>query len=426
MNAIKNNNNTIGLCEMEEIDKRVLCFKCEEDCPLPHTAEFQFTINDEIRTDFQSVCKECYDDWEDICEKCDSRVCSVEMWIDYKGEWIYYCDECYAEDEDRITEQCSDPCCERQCIEDEDFCLPCKECREGVSDDEEEEEVKVEEPVLTEKQKERITRIRLQRQENEAMGAEDFDAPAPVPDIKWENGNGGFINIFFPEYDVPYPDFALYELIIDGKVIETEKYPRVISEGGDMEYTGLKDLCRQTIDKWNWETNAPMWKNTKGDAPLYDFILYESDDEESKPTPTPAPVRSTWDDRVSGDLQNKTICEIFGDECTWRTLANIGADPDAESELSVHIHYYQEGKWFQVRAYVNDYTILNRHYAKLETPGEIYPHTLMEGLDDYFPGYFEEEEEREVYGTCYECGVEGKFIGKEGDDWSCPDCSSIS
>jgi hypothetical protein len=399
MNAIKNNN-TIDLCYVEEIDKRVLCFKCEEDCPLPHTAEFQYTINDEIRTDFHPVCKECYDDWDDICENCDSRVCSVEMWIDYKGEWIYYCDECYAEDEDRITEQCSDPYCERQCIEDEDFCLSCKECREGVSDDEEEEEeeeeVKVEEPVLTEKQNERITRIRLQRQENEAMGAEDFDAPAPapVPDIKWENGNGGFINIFFPEYDVPYPDFALYELIIDGEVIETEKFPRVISEGGDMEYTGLKDLCRQTIDKWNWETNAPMWKNTKGDAPLYDFILYESDDEEEseaepvpKSEPVPNPPRSCWDEKVSGELQNLSICRMFGDECTWNTLANLSADPDNQSELSVRLHYYNEGKHFQVRAYVNDCSILDRHYARCGTPGERFPHTLMEDLETYFPEY---------------------------------------
>jgi hypothetical protein len=34
--------------------------------------------------------------------------------------------------------------------------------------------------------------------------------------------------------------------------------------------------------------------------------------------------------------------------------------------------------------------------------------------------------ETEVYGICYECGVEGKFIGKDGDDWCCIDCSSIS
>ena len=35
-------------------------------------------------------------------------------------------------------------------------------------------------------------------------------------------------------------------------------------------------------------------------------------------------------------------------------------------------------------------------------------------------------DEEEVPGVCYECGLEGKFIGKEGDDWLCADCSSIS
>ena len=34
----------------------------------------------------------------------------------------------------------------------------------------------------------------------------------------------------------------------------------------------------------------------------------------------------------------------------------------------------------------------------------------------------EEEEEREVFGKCDECGMEGKFFGKEGDDWTCSAC----
>jgi len=47
--------------------------------------------------------------------------------------------------------------------------------------------------------------------------------------------------------------------------------------------------------------------------------------------------------------------------------------------------------------------------------------------------YFEEDGEfcgncidnQEINGICFECGVEGKFIGREGDDWCCVDCSSI-
>ena len=53
----------------------------------------------------------------------------------------------------------------------------------------------------------------------------------------------------------------------------------------------------------------------------------------------------------------------------------------------------------------------------------------------YFPlgGKKEEEPENsdngsddtEVYGVCEECGKEGKFIGKEGDDWTCERCSML-
>jgi hypothetical protein len=35
-------------------------------------------------------------------------------------------------------------------------------------------------------------------------------------------------------------------------------------------------------------------------------------------------------------------------------------------------------------------------------------------------------EEKEIAGVCFGCGVEGKFIGDEGDDWLCVDCSSLS
>jgi hypothetical protein len=78
---------------------------------------------------------------------------------------------------------------------------------------------------------------------------------------------------------------------------------------------------------------------------------------------------------------------MFGDECTWNTLANIGADPDSESELSVHIYNYNGGKHFQVRARVNDVSILDRHYSAPGN-GERFPDTMMEELVFYFPGYF--------------------------------------
>lgn len=48
-----------------------------------------------------------------------------------------------------------------------------------------------------------------------------------------------------------------------------------------------------------------------------------------------------------------------------------------------------------------------------------------ECYDDTDEGEDDTDDEDEVPGVCYECGLEGKFIGKEGDDWLCLDCSSI-
>ena len=36
------------------------------------------------------------------------------------------------------------------------------------------------------------------------------------------------------------------------------------------------------------------------------------------------------------------------------------------------------------------------------------------------------ESENEVWGVCEGCGLEGKFIGEEGDDWICHICAEDS
>ena len=118
----------------------------------------------------------------------------------------------------------------------------------------------------------------------------------------------------------------------------------------------------------------------------YDENKVDENKVKNAPAPAPAPARYDWDENVSGDLQNITICEIFGEECTWSKLANLSADPDTESQLVVRIHYYNEGKFFHVRAFVNNSGILDRHYARCGTPGETFPHHMIEELETYFPG----------------------------------------
>lgn len=39
------------------------------------------------------------------------------------------------------------------------------------------------------------------------------------------------------------------------------------------------------------------------------------------------------------------------------------------------------------------------------------------GMDDS-----DDDEEEEQYGTCIKCGIEGKFIGKQDDEWTCIQC----
>lgn len=49
----------------------------------------------------------------------------------------------------------------------------------------------------------------------------------------------------------------------------------------------------------------------------------------------------------------------------------------------------------------------------------------IENRDDHGIDYSddeEEEEDEEQYGTCIKCGIEGKFIGKQDDEWTCIQC----
>jgi hypothetical protein len=44
------------------------------------------------------------------------------------------------------------------------------------------------------------------------------------------------------------------------------------------------------------------------------------------------------------------------------------------------------------------------------------------GIDFDAPAPAPEPEDKEIRGFCIKCDQEGKFIGKEGDEWTCPSC----
>jgi len=49
----------------------------------------------------------------------------------------------------------------------------------------------------------------------------------------------------------------------------------------------------------------------------------------------------------------------------------------------------------------------------------------FDNKDNYYGMEFsddDDEEEEEQYGTCIKCGIEGKFIGKQDDEWTCIQC----
>ena len=245
------------------------------------------------------------------------------------------CNAVAAIDQDPTTSWLLHSLCEncdsRQCIEDEDYCRSCKE------DLEEEEEEDSDE-------------------EGDGM-MECLECKGRFPTTiisKW----GSICAPCFQIHRKNEEDIKRLRDIADAKDIEVATLKRQLAEGKAM---GAEDF----------------------DAPA------------PAPAPAPPPKPSAWDERVTGDFKNITFCEIFGDECTWRTLGNLSSDPDTDSQLDVRLHYYNEGKHFQVRVFVNGGSILDRHYSECGTLGEIFPHHMMEELEFYFPGYFEEDQSKE-------------------------------
>ena len=64
--------------------------------------------------------------------------------------------------------------------------------------------------------------------------------------------------------------------------------------------------------------------------------------------------------------------------------------------------------------------IIDCAYEEIEVK---YPsHSKIENVEDigFDIGFlYEDESEEEIDGTCFVCGLEGKFVGKKGDDWMC-------
>jgi hypothetical protein len=87
----------------------------------------------EVKDD-KFYCRVCFEeDNRECCENCHEKTSRAE-WIDYIGNNILYCDECYERHQKRIEEKCSD-CNFRQRCPNKNICSICIEDSEYMEED---------------------------------------------------------------------------------------------------------------------------------------------------------------------------------------------------------------------------------------------------------------------------------------------------
>lgn len=115
-----------------------------------------------------------------------------------------------------------------------------------------------------------------------------------------------------------------------------------------------------------------------------------------------------------GGVRNDTLCNIFGGEVVFNKLKALAQAPDDEKDMRVVWKFGEEH--LSLYVYLDGEPFLDAVYPRNHSCDMFYH---LQELKEFV------EQECEVNGVCWECGIEGKFIGKEGDDWRCSECSSI-
>jgi len=120
------------------------------------------------------------------------------------------------------------------------------------------------------------------------------------------------------------------------------------------------------------------------------------------------------DEEFEAEVSNSHLLEVFGGEVVYNKLKALAKHPDLSSTLRVVWKFGKEH--LSLYVYIEGEPFLDAVYPRNHSCDMFY---MLEELKK------EQECDNEVAGVCWECGVEGKFIGKEGDDWRCLDCSSM-
>jgi hypothetical protein len=120
------------------------------------------------------------------------------------------------------------------------------------------------------------------------------------------------------------------------------------------------------------------------------------------------------DEEFEADVINSHLLEVFGGEVVYNKVKELAKYPDLSSTLRVVWKFGKE--YLSLYVYIDGEPFFDEVYPCNHSCDMFY---MLEELKK------EQECDNEVAGVCWECGVEGKFIGKEGDDWRCLDCSSM-
>lgn len=129
------------------------------------------------------------------------------------------------------------------------------------------------------------------------------------------------------------------------------------------------------------------------------------------------------DEDFEAEVSNSHLLEVFGGEVVYNKVKELAKYPDLSSTLRVFWKFGKEH--LSLYVYIDGEPFLDAVYPRNHSCDMFYMLEELKKEQECEVPSILEEGEKEVNGVCYECGFEGKFIGEEGDDWACLECSSI-
>lgn len=422
-------NKNISLCEMEEIDARnnpVEMFHCDGcDCDVVKDSR----EHDECLCDKNGenwVCGDCYQgEYDKECAHC-GEFCPDEYEGDIDGDEEPLCEDCFEQMEK--CEMCGDPTDAEpwsDIQEDVLYCSHCcnkhqmriAECEAIVKSSSSREEALVKWENL--KLERAVAKAEAIDKKVEAIReAEEKEICIRCKDIcsdyyrAYRGEDEGFVcdkcvDIYGVCEECAYSTDAEPWKDVEGEVLHCfhckDKRMREIAEAiaQIMPIMAKAEAIAEEIEiikRLKAEVEEPK------PFQMFQSIIAEAvAKQEAEPEP---------DEEFEAEVSNSHLLEVFGGEVVYNKVKELLKYPDLSSTLRVVWKFGKEH--LSLYVYIEGEPFLDAVYPRNHSCDMFY---MLEEL--------KKEQECEVNGVCWECEVEGKFIGKEGDDWRCSECSSI-